>query len=250
MPRQEQLNAIEQRDDVIALSGSQAALKLGSAALVRMHVHTPMKGLFRFNAIMLGTDGKRYCYTQIPSLSAQQKGQYLNPGFQVRLHGVAADGSLVRFSGKVQGVLESHCSIVCIELLREGATATPLRQDKRFPVALSATLATEGMSKIEVEIRDLSVGGCLFAYRSMGAKLAPEKKATLNLDHIAPNQDLTLNGSILSHRLLSDDYLCGFQFDDRSKARSTWLITNLAFDGTYYRLAVTNNKGETSLNWS
>ncbi|WBA19402.1 hypothetical protein [Salinivibrio kushneri] len=94
MSRKEQLNAIEKIQEVIALAVTQAILTLGVATLVRVHIQTPTKALFRFSGLLIGSDGQRFCYLQLPKLSAQQKKQYFGVGYSLRLHGVSADGSL------------------------------------------------------------------------------------------------------------------------------------------------------------
>ncbi|SIO35857.1 PilZ domain-containing protein [Salinivibrio sp. ES.052] len=244
MARQNQLKSIEKNQEVVTLSASKAALKLGCAALVRVHIQTPTKGLFRFNAVLIGTDGLRFCYLQLPALSVQQKGQYFYSGYQVRIHGVAPDGSLVRFSGKIQGMIEAHHTLLGIELSREEASATPLRQDKRFSVELSASLTVDGKASVPVTIHDISVGGCLLSYRAVGLQMHSEDIAVLSLTGIAANQDLAMSGQVLSHRRQGERYVSGLRFDDRAKSRSAWLITNLNYDGERYGLSIPHNDGE------
>ncbi|MPS30937.1 MULTISPECIES: PilZ domain-containing protein [unclassified Salinivibrio] len=244
MPRKEQLNAIDKNQEAIALAVTHAVLKLGVATLVRVHIQTPTKALFRFNGLLIGSDGQRFCYLQLPKLSSQQKKQYFGAGYSLRLHGVSADGSLIRFGGKVQGLMEAHHTLLCVELVRDGANATPLRQDKRFNVELSAALNIDGKASVPVTIHDLSVGGCLFSYRAIGLQIDEEKSAALSLTGIPASQALTMSGVILSHRLKGERYHCGLKFDDRSKSRSAWLVTNLDYDGEQYRLSIPHNDGE------
>ena len=244
MPRQEQIKAIEKNREVVTLASTQAMLRLGSAALVRVHIQTPMKALFRFNALLMGGDGKRYCYIQLPTLSVQQKGQYFHPGYCLQLHGVAPDGALVRFGGKIESILEGPHTLLCVEVNQDKASATPLRQDKRFPVQLSASFVVDNTSSVRVMINDISVGGCLFTYSSAASEVITKQRATLELHGIASNQDLSMLGYIISHRKQDQSHSCGFQFDERSKSRSAWLIANLNFDGVRFCLSVPNNDGE------
>ncbi|OOE89332.1 PilZ domain-containing protein [Salinivibrio sharmensis] len=244
MPRKEQLNAIEKTREAISLPVATAVLKLGGATLVRVHIQTPTNALFRFNALLIGSDGQRFCYVQLPQLSSQQRRLYFGAGYNLRIHGVSPEGALMRFGGRIHSVMEGYHTLLSVELTREGATATPLRQDRRFPVELAAQLNMDGKSAISVTIHDLSVGGCLFSYRAVGLQINAEQLATLSLVDIAASQALTMTGMILSHRLKGDRYHCGFKFDDRSKSRGAWLITNLDYDGEQYHLSVPNNDGE------
>ncbi|WP_180961942.1 PilZ domain-containing protein [Salinivibrio kushneri] len=244
MSRKEQLNAIEKNQEVIALAVTQAALKLGVATLVRVHIQTPTKALFRFNGLLIGSDGQRFCYLQLPKLSAQQKKQYFGAGYSLRLHGVSAEGSLIRFCGKVQGLMDAHHTLLCVEFIREGASETPLRQDKRFNVDLSALLTIAGKPDISVTIHDFSVGGCLFSYRAVGLQLDEAQTASLSLTDTTVSQDMGISGVIMNSRLMGGRYHCGFQFDERSKSRSAWLVTNLDYDGEQYRLSMPHNDGE------
>lgn len=103
---------------------------------------------------------------------------------------------------------------------------------------LNAIEKNKKSSLLAVTQAVLKLGGeswCVFIFRH---------RLKLSLTDTTASQDMGISGVIMNCRLMGGRYHCGFQFDERSKSRSAWLVTNLDYDGEQYRLSMPHNDGE------